>query len=616
MKKLFEEFPPVSTEMWEQKIQQDLKGADYRKKLISRTYEGFEIRPYYRKENLDDIPFLNVLPGQFPWVRTRKKENNDWRIRQDIKVVSIEEANEKALDILMKGVDSVGFDFSGYEGEISESVIERLTKNIFADIVELNYTAVASPVALSGILTALAKKYNRNLDKIRGEIDYDPLGDALVHGKLPQDYLHTVKEMIRASEHLPHFKTLLIKAKHFHNAGANITQEIAFALAQAVDYLDFLTDMGLSLREILPKMKFHFAVGSDYFMEIAKFRAVRYLFAQIIKAYGLSEETCEGIHIHAETSSWTLTLYDPYVNLLRSSTQALSAVLAGVDSLRILHFDAAFGKENKTAERLARNQQLIMKHESYLDQVIDPAAGSYYVENLTLQLIQSAWAEFLQVQEQGGFLQALYAGTIQQKIKTSLSTKEQDLAKGKLAILGVNRFPNRNESLDSEDVLPESAATAAGTDIETLPVRRAATAFEKIRHQMDIFASQNKRPKVCLIPYGNLAMRRARAQFAGNFFAVAGFEIVELQVDHLEDAAKEVAAIQPVATVFCSSDAEYAALPQAVVQAVKEHSIPVIAGYPKEALDYLRDIGIEEFIHIRSNILERMEYFVSLSIPQ
>ena len=215
MKRLFEEFPPVSTGMWEQKIQQDLKGADYRKKLISKTYEGFDILPYYRKENLKDIPFLEVLPGQFPWIRTQRKENNNWRIRQDIKVQSIEEANEKALDILMKGVDSVGFDFSAYKGEISEEVIERLTKNIFADIVELNYSGLSGTLTLAKILPALAKKYNRNLDKIEGEIDFDPLGDALLDGRLPQDYLQTLKEMIEATAHLPHFQNLDGKSEKF-----------------------------------------------------------------------------------------------------------------------------------------------------------------------------------------------------------------------------------------------------------------------------------------------------------------------------------------------------------------------------------------------------------------
>ena len=403
---------------------------------------------------------------------------------------------------------------------------------------------------------------------------------------------------------------MTVKAKNFHNAGATLSQELAFALAQAVDYLDFLTDMGLSLREILPKLKFHFAVGSDYFMEIAKFRAVRYLFAQIIKAYGLSDESCKGMHIHAETSSWTLTLYDPYVNLLRSSTQALSAILAGVDSLRILHFDAVSGKENEMAERMARNQQLIMKHESYLDQVIDPAAGSYYVENLTYQLIQSAWAEFLQVQEQGGFLQAILSGSIQQQIKNSQSVKEQDLAKGKIAVLGVNRFPNRAESLDTTDISWD-ATTPSATDIETLSPQRAATAFEKMRHQMDVYASQNGRPKIFLIPFGNRAMRRARAQFATNFFAVAGFEIVEAAATDLSAAVKEAEKVQALACVFCSSDDAYAGLSKDTVEAVKKHSIPVIAGYPKEALQHLQSIGIEEFIHIRSNILETLREFVS-----
>ena len=609
MKKLFEEFPPVSTKSWEEKIYKDLKGADYHKKLVNKTYEGFEISPYYRKENLEEISYLDVLPGQFPYVRSHRTKDNTWLIRQDIMVKDLEKANQKALDILMKGVDSLGFDFSNYEGNISENEIEILTKNIFADIVELNFTGIKNPVELTEILVHLAKKYNRNLEKINGEIDFDPLGEALVKGDLKDDYLLKAKAMIEKSQHLPTFRTLLINAKHFHNAGAILSQEIGFALAQAADYLNFLTDEGVSVREIIPKMKFHFAVGGEYFMEIAKFRAVRYLFAQIIRAYGLSEEKCAQMHIHAETSLWNKTIYDPYVNLLRSSTEALSSILAGVDSLRVLEFSTPTGEIDEIAERIARNQQLIMKHESYLDQVIDPAAGSYFIENLTQNLIEKSWEEFLKVQEKGGFLEAIRSSYIQSEIKKSIQSKQEDVARTKKVFLGTNRFPNQSEILqEAEKYLIQKPILS--TEIEPLSFERGAAAFEKLRMKMDAYAFSHERPKVCLIPFGNLAMRRARMQFAANYYAIAGFEIVEIQTpENLTASIEEALKKQSAVIVFCSSDEEYSQLSEEQISKLKVKSIPVIAGNPKETKQYLQSIGLEHFIHVKSNVLQDLTFF-------
>jgi methylmalonyl-CoA mutase len=613
MKKLFEKFPPVSTESWEEKIKKDLKGGDYHKKLIKPTYEGFEILPYYREENLKAISYLEALPGQFPYVRSHRKENNSWLIRQDIKVKNLKDDNQKALEILMKGVDSLGFDLSDYEGDISEKEIEVLTKNIFADTVELNFKGIKDPVTFTEILVRLAKKYNRDLEKINGEIDFDPLGEALVQGHLQDDYLSIAQEMISRSKHLPHFHTLVIKANHFHNAGATLTQEIAYALAQAVDYLHFLTDEGLSVREIIPKMKFHFAVGSEYFMEIAKFRALRYLFAHIVSAYGLLEDNCARMYIHAETSLWNKTIYDPYVNLLRSSTEALSSILSGVDSLRIIEFNTPAGEIDETAERIARNQQLIMKHESYLDQVIDPAAGSYYIENLTQNLIESAWSEFLKVQQEGGFKEAIQSSFIQSRIASSSKIKQNDIAYAKKVFLGTNRFPNQSEHLHID---PKSA-TPQKTKIEKLNFMRGAEAFEKLRLTMDAYAFEKYRPGVFLLTFGDRSMRRARMQFAANFFAVAGFEILEMQEEKsLDQAVEEAISKKAAITVFCSSDQEYSRLAEMHIKKLKVNSIPVIAGNPAEQKEYLQSIGIEHYIHNKSNILEVLGDFVSICIER
>ncbi len=608
-RKLFAEFPPVETKDWEAIMITDLKGGDYHKKLMWDTGEGFFVKPYYRAEDIGNLSFTQTLPGNYPFVRGQKINHNDWYIRQDIFVDDIKEANKKALNVLMKGVNSLGFIINP-KFEPSMDEMEWLCENIFADAVELNFVCYHNSLNIVQYVEKLVKKYNRNLDKIYGSVDFDPLGQFAVLGTFPvssEASFDLAKQMILAAEHLPHFKVITINATYFHNSGSSIVEELAFALAQGSNYITQLTERGLTVDKIASKIKFQFAVGSNYFLEIAKFRAARMLWAQIIKAYGCSNEKAAVMNIHASTSNWNKTVYDPYVNILRTTTESMSAIISGADSLTVNPFNTTYEKANEFSERIARNQQLLLKEESYLDKVVDPAAGAYYIENLTDSIAEQAWKLFLQVHEKGSFLEALKVGFIQETIESTAHERNMAIATRKEILLGTNQYPNAVESVDSIDPYVFNPGSAKEEDaiIPTLKQYRGAQAFESMRYKTDQFAKKGRRPKVFLLTIGHPAMRSARAQFASNFFGCAGFEIIDSSGFKSVDAACE-AALKSGAdiTVICSSDEEYAEFAPKIYDHLKDKSIVVVAGYPKAIMEDLKQKGIQHFIHIKSNILE------------
>jgi methylmalonyl-CoA mutase len=614
-KKLFTDFPPVTTGEWEEKISEDLKGADYEKKLVWKTQEGFNVKPYYRSEDLAGLEYLDVLPGQFPFTRGNRVRANEWHIRQDIVVDDIKTANKKALDILMKGVTSLGFIIQPkFEPTLDE--LERLCENIYADAVELNFICYHNSLNVVKFVEKLVKKYNRDLEKIYGSVDFDPLGQFVLKGRFPVSAgasFDLSRDMIQAAAHLPKFRVISINGTYFHNAGASIVEEVAFSLAQGVNYLTQLTERGLSVNEIATRMKFHFATGSNYFMEIAKFRAVRLLWAQIVKAYGCYDEANARIYIHATTSDWNKTLYDSSVNMLRTTTESMSAIIGGVDSFTVLPFNAVYETPTDFSERIARNQQLLLKEESYLDQVVDPAAGSYYIENLTDSIVEHAWKLFMEVQEKGSFLESCRAGFIQQKITETAGQRDMNLATRKDILLGTNQYPNANEFAG---IVPDpsffTSDVGSEPDLEAMPIRqyRGALPFEMLRLQTEKHTKSFHRPKVFMLPVGNIAMRKARSQFAGNFFACAGYEIVDNNgFKTVEEAAAACLRAKADIAVICSSDDEYAVLAPALYDLLKDKTIFVVAGYPKDAVESLQQKGIRHFIHMRSNLLKTLKEF-------
>jgi methylmalonyl-CoA mutase len=617
---LFPEFPPVPTSEWEARIKEDLKGADYNKKLAWDAGQGFTVKPYYRSEDLLGIDFLQTFPGDFPFVRGNRKDSNRWFVRQDIPVNDVKQANEKALDILMKGVDSLGF-ILDEEKEYSRDDLNLLLRNIFADIVEINFHCGKHVLSLMKNHYEMIRQHNRDLKKISGSVDFDPLGRLTTRGSYynsKEEDLETCIQLIKASSNLPHFQVINVRGDQFHNSGCLVVEELAFSLAEGAQYLIELTGDEFSVNQVAPKIKFTIATGSGYFLEIAKIRAARLLWAQIVKAFGSGREEAR-MNIHVLTSTWNMSIYDPYVNILRAATESMASIIAGIDSMTIVPFDSVYGRSTDFSERIARNQQLLLKEESYFDKVIDPAAGSYYIDNLTHIIADEAWKLFLEVDSMGGYLVALEKGFIQDRIRETAGKRDINIATRKEVLLGVNQYPIFDEHIDEQlnpTIFEKIAREGTDAPFATLESYRGASSFEKLRYSTDQYSLTHKRPAAFMFTYGNLAMSIARSQFSRNFFACAGFEVIDNPgfgsiVEGIKASLESKAEI----VVICSSDAEYAAIVPEIFRKLKDKCIVVVAGNPKDAIDKLRAEGIEHFIHARSNVLEALrEFLIMLNI--
>ena len=619
--KLFSDFSPVSTERWMEKVTADLKGADFEKKLVWKTNEGFKVKPFYRMEDLEGLKTTDALPGEFPYLRGNKKNNNEWLVRQEIKVACPKEANAKALDILNKGIDSLSFHVKAKE--LGAEYIETLLEGIHAECVELNFsTCQGHVVELVNLLVAYFRKKGYDMKKLKGSVNYDFFNKMLTRGKEKGEMVQTAKALIEAIQPLPLYRVLNVNALSLNNAGAYIYQELGYALAWGNEYMSRLTDAGISAGTVAKKIKFNFGISSNYFLEIAKFRAARLLWANIVAAYdsslrdegkGADQDCCcaAKMAVHAETSSFNLTLFDAHVNLLRTQTEAMSAALGGVDSMTVVPFDKAYETPDDFSERLARNQQLLLKEESHFDKVIDPAAGSYYIENLTVSIAQQAWNLFLSVEDAGGFYAALKAGTVQTAVNESNKARHKAVAQRREILLGTNQFPNFNEKAGEKRPV-ETKCCCGGQehtcekDVATLVFDRAASEFEALRLETE---ASGKRPKAFMLTIGNLAMRQARAQYSCNFLACAGYEVVDnLGFETVEAGVEAAMAAKADIVVICSSDDEYAEYAIPAFKALDGRAMFIVAGNP-ECAETLKAAGIENFIHVRVNVLDTLKEF-------
>jgi len=611
--KLFTEFTAPTTQEWLDKIEVDLKGADFQKRLVWRTNEGFNVQPFYRREDLKDLKTPDALPGEFPFVRGNKKDNNAWYVRQNIAVDDPAEANHKALDILNKGVDSIGFRFGG--NKVSAEFIETLLKDIRLDVVEVSYrTCPRHALELADILVAYFEKQGYDKEKIVGGLGFDPIDKMLQKGKDTTPLLEVMPQLVEKLKDYPNLRCVMVHTDTLNNAGAYIVQELGYALAWGNEYLQQLVDAGVDVDLAAKSIKFYMGVSENYFMEIAKFRAARLLWAQIVKQYEPKCDCACKMIINASTTTYNQTVFDSYVNLLRSQTEAMSAALGGVHSLVVTPFDGIYEKPTDFSERIARNQQLLIKEESHFDRIVDPSAGSYYIEHLTDALAQEGWKLFLKIEEEGGFLEAVKKGIVQDDINATNAKRHGDAAKRKEFLLGTNQFPNFTEK--SEGKRAQSAAACChGGDCEAtfkkLETTRLAADFEDLR----IHTEETRVPTAFMLTIGNLAMRQARAQFSCNFLACAGYKVVDnLGFKTVEEGIDAALEAKADIVVICSSDDEYAEYAIPAFKYLDGRAMFVVAGAPA-CMDDLKAAGIENFIHVKCNVLETLkEYNAKLGI--
>jgi len=611
---LFTEFPPVPTSDWENKIHADLKGADYTKKLIWNTEEGFSVKPYYRAEDLNGLEYINRLKEQNPYLFNTGRPGA-WMVRQDIHTADISLANHCALEATGRGADAIGFN-------VAEVSTHKQMKALLNGI-DFEKTAVYFITSKSYPLTLELFIYEINHrglsgESIRGGINFDPISYLLLNGDFYITFNNNLEEaeylLNTVRKRLPLFRAIAVNGHYFQDSGSSLVQELAFSLAAGNEYYSALTEKGFSADILGPRMLFHFACGPNYFMEIAKLRAARLLWARIAEQYNPGKSESLQMFIHSSTSIWNKTVYDPYVNMLRTTTEGMSAAIGFTDSLSILPFDLAFKAPDDFSNRIARNQQLIFREEASLDKTQDPSSGSYYLENLTDSIADNAWKLFLEVEEMGGMIEAVKSGFIQDEVEKKFRQKKEELAQRKRILIGTNQFPELQELMLDRLEVTDGSPVGPGSPYKKLVPARISVSFESLRFATEAYVLKgNKRPGVFLLPFGNLAMQRARASFATNFFGCAGYEIFDNPC--FEDPDNSLTAIREKRAeivVFCSSDEEYAALIPKVVPALKK-AIPeliiVVAGYPKDQVEAFTIMGVDEFIHIRSNLPESLGKF-------
>ncbi|MBO4582407.1 MAG: methylmalonyl-CoA mutase small subunit [Bacteroidales bacterium] len=608
MEKLFSEFSPVSTQEWEDIINKDLKGADYNKKLVWKTMEGFNVKPYYRKEDLDALGYLTQeKPGEYPYARGNSAQNNEWNIVQEIEEADPAQANAIALDALMKGADTVSFNC---EQIASDADMNTLLQGIDISICGIHFRNAKNYLRLAQILVHYTDEHKIDKSLVRGCFHFDPIAYLQLHGKpyqSEQEDMRQVVDLHNMMHAFTRFQYITVNGMVLNNAGATIVQELAYVLSSGNTYLTYMTEHGISVDEILPCIGFEMSISSNYFMEIAKLRSARMLWATIANAYH-PVKAMEKMNIFSHSSTWNKTIYDPYVNMLRITTEGMSAALGGAGSIALTPFDTMYKPADEFSYRISRNTQILLKEESYFNRVVDPAAGSYYIETLTDSIAENAWNLFNQVEAAGGMTAYVTSGELKAAVEQSCEKRNAEIATRRMVFLGTNQYPNIKESMLDQ----VSRKAAERTDLSLQPYR-GAVPFEELRFATEGWAKEHGRPKVFLFKVGNVAMRQARAGFVTNFFGCAGYEIIEpAGYADIEAGIKDVQECCPQIVAICSSDEEYADYAAEITKRVKQilpQAQCIVAGNPVEQIDALKAAGVDDFIHVKVNLLETLRRY-------
>jgi methylmalonyl-CoA mutase len=424
---LFEEFQPHSKEVWKNQAIKDLKGKDFEQTLVWQAEGDLRIEPYYSHEDLSSLP-LDLVQGA-----QKNHATATWQNREKIIFSSEKTTNQLILEAIEWGANSIIIDFG--EKDITAIDFKKLLHQIKLSEIPVFFKVQNQSVQLLEILSSLIPY------QMKGGVQDDYLANWMSTGSLSNDSTSLLAQSIRKVQNHPQFKTIHIAGEVFHNAGANSVQEIAFTLANALEYVDQLTQAGLSLDEILNKIEFSIAIGTDYFTEIAKIRALRYLWQKVLSEGYKFEKAAEiPVTISAQTSTYFDAALTPNTNMLRATTEAMSAIIGGADFLVLHAYNVTFEEDETFGKRIARNVSAILREESYLDKVNDPSAGSYYIEHLTFELATKALTLLQEVDSLGGSIMAFEKGFIQNTIAQTHNSRQDAITSGKRIMIGVNKF--------------------------------------------------------------------------------------------------------------------------------------------------------------------------------
>jgi len=450
---LFDDFNPISSKQWKQKIQFELDGADYNETVIWNSPEDIQVKPFY---HIDE--FSKSAPV--------KTNASNFKICQNIFVYDIEKSIQRAINTIERGAESLRFTIENEKIDV-QKLLETLPLENRTVYFNLNFISIDFVKLLDNISIHKKAVFYCNID---------PIGHFAREGNWfttsDKNNFETLENISKATTNL---SLLSVDLGLYQNAGANITQQIAYSLAHANEYLNRLTT-------ITKPIVFQISVGTNYFFEIAKLRALRMLFKLIASEYNPDIEC----HFLVTPTKRNKTIYDYNVNMLRTTTECMSAILGGADAVANLPYDSLYHKDNEFGDRIARNQLLVLKHESYFDKVNNPADGSYYIETLTAQLAEKSLTLFKDIEASGGFLKLLNDGTIKKKIQES-ATKEQDLFDSKKEVLlGTNKYPNKDDKMKHDlELFPFVKIKPRKTLITPIIEKRLAEKLEQERLELE-----------------------------------------------------------------------------------------------------------------------------------
>lgn len=579
---LFPEFEPVSAEAWEARIRKDLRDAPYQS-LFWETEDGLTVKPFYTEADLPEN--RTQKPDDFPYLRTAKSRDNCW---ENIQTIYVRKDSrpfiEKAAQALQRGADGIHF-------VLRESVdfdFNYLLSQPRVLSAHISFTFPVSPETYLREYLQAARALNIDLNLLKGFIQFEPIDDQPYGFPAYAD----IPKMLELTKEAPNLYAVTISGHQFSNRGASISQEIAIALSAAVSVLDCAEKVGVSPEKVIGHVQLHLTAGTNYFFEIAKLRAVRLLWSALVNSYGLAGELASRLRVHTSTSRWYQTVFDPHVNLLRATTEAMSAVLGGSDSVSVAPFDSIYKTPDDFSERIARNIPVILKEESYLDKAIDPAAGSYYLETLTKELAESAWKIFQTLESKGGFRKAVENGYIAAEIKKVTEDKFKSYTNREQILLGTNKYPNLQEKVDFD---PEQLMQSKYFD-----TNRAAYPFEIMRLASELhFRKKKKKARAVIAVIGTKIAEHLHATFAKEFFNCANFETHVFHFETIEDALNALENDAAKVVVLSGSEEQYAYFDQTLATRIKNHAhkpVLILAATPQHMEEEMMSKGFDQFI--------------------
>ena len=686
-----DEFTPPTDEEWKAACEALLKGAPFEKKMFTKTYEGITFDPMYTRKHTEDILPKGVMPGMGDYLRgvdaagyigkpwgiaqacdeTLPAENNELLHHENDKGATIYHI---VLDTASRaGVDARQAEKVGDTGTSVTTVEDMhvlLTGLDLAKFPLYVYTG-ANAVPLLALVAAARRAAGEDMKNVRGIVGADPIGTLVTDGKLPaslDSYYDSLAAAARwATVNAPHLRTVFVRSDVYSSGGANDVQEVAAVLAAATAYLRALCERGLTIDAAASQIAFAFSMGANFFLQIAKLRAVRPLWAQIVKAFGGNAEA-QKMRIHARPALFFKTVYDPYVNMLRNTTEIFSGVVGGIDSFESAPFDEPIRKGDEFSRRIARNVQIMLQEEFGLLQPIDPAGGSWAVETLTRQMKEKIWAAFQGIEKEGGIAAALRAGTVQEGIAKVLADRFKNADLRRDRIVGNNMYPNMTETLletraedtaalkaqrtkDIEAYLSDidtkhrdealaafkadgsvqnaveaalagatiaelMAALTAGKGAETVAAiapHRWSERFEALRRRTEDYkAAKDDNVKIFLANMGPIPQHKARADFTTGFLQVGAFEVLGNDgFKTVDEAAEAARASGADAVVICSTDATYPEIVPALApklhKVLPQARVFLAGAAPKDLLETYKEAGIDEYISVRANCYEILE---------